>query len=260
MRPFTTSVLMLLFFLPLAASATMAEPKANITIIADDDMLLPLAQVARRYATASNTPLTVVLKNADDAEHQIEQGLEAHVIITANYPLLDRLTNQGLTDVTSRRTVARTQLALVSASGAGTQGRIAKRISFAAMISATRDTPVYITAPGTAEGELASKLASGYEFSAALAPRMQVKPNRDEVIEALHDSESLGLILAADAADERDLTVLALLPPEISAPVTYDAVVLGSESMAEAKEFVNYLTSREADSVFAHFGFQTDTK
>lgn len=248
-----------LLLLPLAASAN-SEPKANLTIIADEDMLLPLAQIARSYAMASNTPLTVVVKNADDAERQIEQGLEAHVIITANYPLLDRLINQGLTDVTSRRTVARTQLALVSASNFGRENRIAKRISFAAMINTTDNVPVYAIAPGTAEGDRAKQLMSGYEFSAALAPRIELKANREELIEALRDDESFGLILATDAADERDLTVLSLLPPEISPPVTYDATVLGSESMSEAKEFVNYLGTREADRIFAHFGFQTYIK
>lgn len=252
-----TRILLISFMLlPLAASAN-GEAKANLTIIADEDMLLPLAQIARSYAMASNTPLTVVVKNADDAEHQIEQGLEAHVIITANYPLLERLINQGLTDVTSRRTVARTQLALVSTSNFAQQNRIAKRISFAAMINTTQDVPVYAIAPGTAEGDRAKQLTSGYEFSAALAPRIEVKPNREELIEALRDRESFGLILAADAADERDLTVISLLPPEISPPVTFDATVLGSESMSEAKEFVNYLSTREADTIFAHFGFQT---
>lgn len=238
------------------APITHAEPNANLTILADESLLLPLAQISRAYAKHGKTPLTIILKNAAESEEQIEQGLEAHVMITENHPLVERLAAQGLTDVSSTRAIARTQLALVSTSATSKSTAIAKRISFAAMIFATPNLPVILPNADTTEGARANSLLKGYEFSEALTARAQVKPNHEEVIETLRDEPALGLILAADAVVQPDMVVLSLLSSDISPPVTYEAVVLASESMAEAKQFVNFLTSRPAQEIFAHFGFQ----
>ncbi len=242
-------------------NASAAETaKANLTILADETLLLPLAQLARHYATESKTPLTIVVKSADDAERQIEQGLEAQVIITANRPLLDRLSEQGLTDVTSRKAMARTQLALVSANDFSGQANIAKRISFAAMLAATPTLPVLIDDVSTIEGERAQHLLAGHEFSQSLAARAVAKPNHDELIASLHDEPSLGLVLAADTTTEPDIRVLSLIPDEVSPAVTYETILLGGESMVEAKTFTNYLSTREARGILAHFGYQAPLK
>jgi molybdate transport system substrate-binding protein len=255
-KPFTLA-LALLFAAPcVAVPETHAEPKANLTILADEALLLPLSQLARDYAKATGTPLTVVLNNAATTEHQIEQGLEAHALITANRALMDRLTEQGLTDVSSRHAVARTQLALISANGLSKQANLAKRISFATMLYATPDLPIFAVSADTLDGARITPLLAGHEFSATLASRLERKPNREEVLEALRDGEGLAIVFASDAATERDLNVLALLPEEISPAATYEAVVLGSEAMNEAKAFTTFLNSREAQATLAHFGFQ----
>ena len=253
MRRFLLSLIALLLSLPAMAADTA---KANLTILADESMLLPLAQLARSYATSSKTPLTIVVKNTADAERQIEQGLEAHVVITADGALIAKLAEQGLTDVSSRKAIARTQLALVTASDLGGQATIARRISFGSMLAATPTLPVLANDVTTIEGERAHALLTGHEFSAALNARIDTKPNHDEVITALHDAPSLGLVLAADTSMEPDVRVISLLPDDVSPAVTFECIVLGGESMAEAKAFTTYLTSREARGIFAHFGYQ----
>ncbi len=239
-----------------AADTPRARQHANLTILADENLLLPLAQIARLYAAHTNTPLTVVLKHAEEAAPQIEQGLEAHLLITANAVLINRLTEQGLTDVTSRRSISRTPLALVTASDLGNDALVAKRISFAAILNATPELPVFVNTPKSYDGALAQRLLTDPEFAALLAKRTVIKADREEIIEALRDGSGLALMLTADVASETDVKILALLPEALSPAVVFDAVVLGSESMGDAKELVNYLDSREAQQVFARFGFQ----
>lgn len=254
-KPFTI-LLALLFAAPCYAMPTHAEPKANLTILADEALLLPLSQLVRDYAKATGTPLTIVLNNPDITERQIEQGLEAHALITADRSLVDRLTEQGLTDVSSRRAVARTQLALITASNLSKQASVAKRISFATMLYATPSLPIFVLSPDTLDGMRIIPLLVGHEFSTTLASRLVRKSNREEVLEALRDSEGLAIVFASDAAMEHDLNVLAVLPEDISPAATYEAVVLGSEAMSEAKAFTTFLNSREARATLAHFGFQ----
>ena len=96
MRRFILIAMLLATALPVQADPAKMVPGNNLTILTDEDMMLPLAQLARAYSLETKTPLTIVMKNAEDAEAQIEQGLEAHVIITANYPLIQQLTDQEI--------------------------------------------------------------------------------------------------------------------------------------------------------------------
>jgi ABC-type molybdate transport system substrate-binding protein len=89
---------------------------------------------------------------------------------------------------------------------------------------------------------------------------VDAKPNHDELLASLRDAPSLGLILAADTVNEPDLHVLSLLPAEVSPPVIFDAVVLGSESMRDAKNFTEYLSSRTAQNILARMGYQPPAK
>jgi ABC-type molybdate transport system substrate-binding protein len=233
----------LLFSLPASAALDVTRPSSpvNLTILADEEMLLPLTHLVRSYAKETGTPCTVVRIRSEETAQQIEQGLEAHVLISADRAFVNRLTEQGLTDVTSRRAIARTQLALVTASQLSQQAVVAKRISFASMLAATQHLPVFIDAPTSYEGARAQALLTGQSFSEHLATRMTVQSSHEEVLEALRDSDGLALILGAD---------------EISPPVTFEAVVLGSESMGEARKLVHYLTSRSAQRSLAKLGFQ----
>ncbi len=233
-----------------------ADPKPNLTILADENLMLPAAQFARAYAKTNGTPLTVVLKNAANAESQILQGLEAHLLLTSNHTMIGHLADQGLTDVSSTKPIARTQLALVAAHDLSKEGVLAKRISFAALLNATPNMPVYVNDPATPEGSRAATLMKGFEFSDTLATRAVVKSSREEVLDSVREGNGLGLMLAADAVSEPDITVISLLPESISTPVTYEVVVLASESMGDARQLATFLQSPKAQEIFAHFGFQ----
>jgi molybdenum ABC transporter molybdate-binding protein len=261
MRFLLASLLLLLTAATAAAQEAppRAEPNPNLTLLADANLMLPVAQLARLYSSQHNTPLTVVLKNSNDAESQIMQGLEAHVLLTSNHALVERLADQGLTDVNGTKQIGRTQLALVAARDLGKEGILAKRISFAAMLNATPNLPVFVDAPNTPDGARAEALLTGYEFSDQLTARTVVKPTRDGVIAAIRDGHGLGLILATDAVGQSDLTVVSVLPESISPPVTYEVVVLASESMAESRQLASFLQSDKAQDIFAHFGFEPPT-
>ena len=96
-----------MLFCLLLAPAAMAQDamphrtlKPNLTILMDEDLILPTAALARNYAKSTHTPLTTVVRNPD-TENEIGQGLEAHLILSADNALIERLAAQGLTDVSS---------------------------------------------------------------------------------------------------------------------------------------------------------------
>ena len=239
-----------------AGEPVHAKPRANLTILVDDNLILPVSRIARAYAKASDTPLTIAVLNPEDVHAQIGQGLEAHMMITANTSLISELAESGLTDATSNRPVARTQLALVSSNLLDQREQLTKHISFAAILYATPDVPIYIQADTTRGGERAAALLKGYEFSDMLSKRASVAPTRDSLLQTLRATPAFGLMLANNAFNQPDITLLSVLPEHISPPVAYRRVILASESMPQTREFGDSLLSPEAQRIFLSFGFQ----
>lgn len=253
MRPFWSLLFSLLALPALAADDT----RNNLTVLADDALLQPLAQISRAYTSHANTPVTVVAKKSDTVQRQIEEGLEAHLLVTANTTLLSTLSERGLTDVTSRRTVARTGLALVTTNERAKTLGLAKHISFASVIGTSGNTPILTSEASTLEGERAFALTRNQPFSGDLQKRLTTRANEDEVLAALRDENALGLLLATQAIGQPDITVVSVLPDEISPAVNFDAVVLGGELTGEASAFIDYLGSAPAKKIFTRFGYQT---
>lgn len=243
----------------LLAGPAMAAP-ANLTVLADASLMLPLAQLSRDYAKETGTPLSIVVKNGDEAAQQIEQGLEAHLLLSANQKLIADLRNRGLVDVFSAKPFARTQLALVGSSDIMARTDFARHISLAAILYAQSDLPVYVTPVGTHEGTRAAALLESEAYGPLLKPRSIVLASREQVIARLHEAPGLALLLATDALNDPSLKVLHIFSDDSTQPVNYDAVVLASESMDETRAFITYLLSPGAQKIFAHFGFQPPGK
>lgn len=240
----------------LAAPAGAVAPPANLTLLADTSLMLPLTQVARAYAIKTRTPLTVAVKDSENAAAEIEQGLEAHVLLTANQQLVTSLRNRGLTDVFSARPFLRTQLALVGSSDILARTDFARHISLAAILYSQPDLPVYVPPAATHEGTRAASLMEGKDYSEILSTRAITLSSREAVLRQLDKGPGFALLLATDALNDPSLKVLRIFPDEVAAPVNYEAVVLASESMDQTRDFIDFLLSKDGQTIFAQYGFQ----
>lgn len=242
------------------ASPALAAPRPNLTLLVDGSLMLPMAELSRLYTKEERTPLTIIRDPGDDPARRLEQGYEAHILLSADPTLVDRLAQRGLIDVFGTQPFASTQLALVAPAAMKKRLSLAKHISFAAILFSQPDAAIHITPPTTPEGLRAQALMDGREFSHELATRAVIAPNHDAQLAALRQQGGFALMLASDAVAEPDLAIMSLLPPETSAPVRYDAVVLASESMEQAREFTRFLAGKEAQAVLRHYGLQAAVK
>lgn len=246
--------------LGLAASAFAQAPlarytvKSNLTLLADAEAILPLAPLARDYTKRSNTPITTVVRNAN-TEDELSQGLEAHLLISSDRAFIDQLAGHGLVDVSSIRPIVQTPLALVTPRRSAAREMFTKHLTFAALIYGTPNLPVYVEPPTTPAGARAAKLMEGFEFSESLALRARVMESQSATFAALNAEDGLTLMLASDAAGMPSLAILNMLPPSMSEPVIYYVAVLASESMDNARNFANYLDTKEAQQLLQKAGF-----
>lgn len=247
---------LLLIVSPLSAEAKLPTTKPNLTVIADPSLLLPLSEIAREYSKGTGTPLTIIAEDSRDPADRIEQGFEAHVLLSADPTLVARLAQRGLIDVFGTLTFARTQLALVAPADMEKSLGLAKHISFAALLFSHPDLPIYVSDPSTPEGLRAQKMGEGREFSHEIVERSVVQADHEGVFNAMKEVPGFGLVLAADAAATPSVTILSLLPEETIESVRYDAVVLASEAMDPARKFTHYLNGKQARTIFKKYGFQ----
>lgn len=241
---------------PLSATAEKASPPDNLTVLANPSLMLVMAEIARVYSTQTGTPLTVIRTSAADPAQQIEQGFEAHILLSPDPTLVERLAQRGQIDVFGTQPFASTQLALVAPYRMKSRLALAKRISFAALLFSQPDLPIFINDSTTSGGLRAQSLMVGREFSHELAERAVVKSSLDDIVAAMDKEDSFALMLASNAVTEPDVTILSLLPETTSEPVRYDAVVLASEAMEQARGFTKFLRSEQAQAILLRYGFQ----
>jgi molybdate transport system substrate-binding protein len=240
------------------AQTTPVRPlsPANITILTDEQLIQPTLPLTRAYSKKRHAPLTSAVM-ASNVEDQISQGLEAHVLLTADKTLLEHLTARGVTDVSATHPFTQTRLALVTTRNNNTNALFAKHLSFAAMIYATPTLPVYLEPALSDAGTRSTVLLKGFEFSPSLEGRTQTMTSHAELLSALRESNGLALMLASDAAMEPDMIVLSILPEALTTPIPFYAIVLASEAMDDARAFVKFLDSTEAHQMLAKSGFET---
>lgn len=245
---------------PALAETPPDTPKANLTIIADGSLILPLSELARNYTKETGTPLTIIRNENDDPALQIEQGFEAHILLSSDPALIQRLAQRGLIDVFGTQPFARTQLALVAPYRMKSKLNLPNRVSLATVLLSQADLPVYVANPQTQQGLRAQALMSGdSDLAKELSARAVVQPDHEAVMYALRHADGLGLMLASEAVTEPDITIVSLLPDTSSEPVRFDALVLASEAMDQSRAFTKYLVGKEAQEILGRYGFQSDS-
>jgi ABC-type molybdate transport system substrate-binding protein len=240
------------------AQAAFATPRSteltNLTIITDPALILPLSELVRQYSVSHHVAVTLVSSEEKDPATLIGEGMEAHILISADDTLTAGLQLRGLIDVFAQNPLVRTDLALVrrkedlgstSLTGGG-QWNLSSAFSDAIPIL-TLDPAQYV--------EGARSIAVLNANDVPVSNRVTVETKR-VMRSRLKNGESYGILLATDVFLDPDLGVVSILPASQYEPVTFMALVLASESMPEARELAKFLSSSAAMERYAQYGFK----
>lgn len=248
-----TLVLMLCCAHTALAAAPRSEELVNLTVIIDPALQLPMQELARRYATKEHIAITLVSSEEKDPETLIGEGMEAHVLISANKELSATLQLRGMMDVFAQNPLVRTELAMVrrkagsgSLSGQWTLANI--------FLTEGNHLPTFLLDPSRyIEGSRSIAALNANE--APVDSRVTIGSKR-ELIERVKAEDSAGILLATDALQDPGLTVVSILPESQYEPVVFMALVLASESMPEARALVKFLSREDAAKTFTQYGFK----
>jgi molybdate transport system substrate-binding protein len=253
-------VLCLLFFCmmvqPLRAQEIQEITTPSLTIMADASLRVPITLLARRYALAHNLSLSTVFGSTKDHIAKIEEGAEAHILITASPTWMDEVQQKGLMDVYSRTTLARNRLVLA---GSDFQLR-AIDLAKAKSLSDFTDQPAEFTLalgdPETnAEGKYAAAALASYQLTQLLSPHSVLFQGAYGVIENIKKYQSLGMIFRTDALLFAEVKEISAIAADQHPPILYQGAVIAGDDMERARAFLKYLATQEAVKLFHAYGF-----
>ena len=225
---------------------------AEITVFAAASLTDALREIGANYEKQSGDKAVFNFAASSMLERQIEEGAPADIFFSADEAKMDELEKKDLILKETRKS----------------------RLSNSLVIVVSSDSRLKITSPADLASSKVRRLAladpkavpAGVYSKAFLEKEnlwLEIQPKVvpvDNVRAALAAVESgnieVGMVFKTDAAISKKVKIAYAVPagagPEISYPV---AVMKNARQVESAKQFVEYLGSHDAATVFARYGF-----
>jgi molybdate transport system substrate-binding protein len=226
---------------------------ADVTVFAAASLTDALGQVGKAYEQRAKHTVAISFAASSVLAHQIEHAKGADMFVSADSDWMDYLDQRGLIARDTRRNLLGGHLVLIAPAdsrlalriephfdlkGALHGGRLA--IADPESVPAGRYGRAALTALGV-WNDVATQLAPAENVRAALA-----YVSRGET--------PLGIVYATDAKAEPRVRIVDAFPDSTHPPIVYP-VALTKDAKPLARDFLRYLESSEALSVFEKAGF-----
>lgn len=235
---------------------TLAPVRAGageVLVFAAASLKTALDEIATEFEQTTGHDVTVSYAASSVLARQIQLGAPAGLFISANQDWMDVLQEQGLIDRDSRTDLLGNGLVLI---GVGVQDQIGQ-------MQPDVDLPAAL-GNGHLAMALVDAVPAGIYGKAALQNLgmwEDVQPQiaqTDNVRAALAlvaaGAAPLGIVYRSDAQADDRVQIVASFPPDLHPPIIYPAALTAPGS-PDARAFLDYLQSDEAEVVFAKQGF-----
>lgn len=229
--------------------------QAKITVFAAASMTNALNQIAADYKKIKpEQEIVFSFASSSTLAKQIEQGAPADIFVSANKKWLDYLSAKGFTIEETEKVLAGNELVLIAPLASSLQQ---VDVAKGEWLTKLQDNflsigdPDHVPAGQYAKEALSNlnlwdkvqaKLARGKDVRAALA-----LVERAEV--------PLGIVYSTDGKVSQRVKIVGVFPVQSYKAVEYPVALLKDRDNSETYAFLSYLTSAEAKSVLARYGF-----
>ena len=235
------------------ASAAWADP---VKVFAAASLKKAIDAVGAAWTTKDKTKAILPTYAASSAlAKQIEQAAPADVFISADLDWMNYLSQKKLTVEATRKTLLGNTLVLVAANGSGIKLELAPGADISGTLAGGMIALADVKAVPAGKYAKASfdKLGLWSSIEANVAQSENV---RAALALVAHGDAKLGVVYATDAKSEPKVEIVATFPEDSHAPIVYPVAVTAASTNADAKAFVDFLSSDEAKSIFTAQGFK----
>jgi molybdate transport system substrate-binding protein len=236
---------LLLCLVPVTAMAQTVFAAASLT----DSM----KQLAELYRTRTGRTVTLSFGASSTLARQIEQGAPADIFFSADADWMDYLARGGHIAAGSRKNLLGNQLVMIAAPDAPPAPRIAPRFD---LKGALGDGHLALADPASVPaGKYGKAALTALGVWAAVAPKVVHAENVRVALEYVARSEApYGIVYATDARVAPRVKLVGVFPESSHPPIIYP-VALTSTASPGARDFLTFLSSSAARTVFEKAGF-----
>jgi len=234
--------------------AQQARDDAPMTVFAAASLGDVLQKIGDAFTKATNIPVRYSFAASSALAKQIEQGAGAAVFMSADEEWMDYLANRSLVDPASRHDVVSNRLALIAPSTSTITLKIAPRFPLVDALG-----PEGHLATGDPDavpvGKYAKAALTALDVWSQVEPRLVRTENVRIALQYVARGEApLGIVYVTDAKVEPKVRIVDVFPESLHKRITYP-VAATTPASAQARAFIEYLKSAEADRIFRDAGF-----
>jgi molybdate transport system substrate-binding protein len=253
------AILIAIVYSQFAATETQPPaPTATILVAAAASLQKALQEVTPLYTQAN--PNQIVNYNfaaSGVLEQQIQQGAPVDVFIAAADKQINSLQKQGLLVAGTHQNLLTNQLVLITPKQSHipltsfrqlTNPEI-KRIS----IGEPRTVPA---------GQYATEVLQHLGILERVKSKFVLGNNVKSVLTTVETGDvEAGIVYITDAKSSDRVTIAAIADPKLHSPIHYPiAIMKASKSLAGSKQYIEFLKSKSARTVFKKYGFGIATR
>ena len=250
-RLFISLVITILLF-STACGKVVPEPEVSLTISAAASLKGAMEEVKAAYAEEKpNVILTCNFGSSGSLQQQIEQGAEVDVFFSAAAKQMDALQEKGLIVEDTRKNILENKIVLIVPKDVTsvtdfndlTSDNV-KKIA----LGETKSVPV---------GQYSEEVLKKLNLMDTIESKVVFGKDVKEVLTWVETGNAdAGMVYETDSITSEKVRVVAYAPEGSHKPVVYPAAVIkDSKNIDASKNFISFLCSEKAKSIFERYGF-----
>ena len=248
-----SAILGTLFFALLSFNSYAVTPK-TLTIFAEPNLAYALTEIVKNYSKESATIVSVQFGPASDMISRIEDGEASDLFLSAHKTWIDNLKQKGLIDIYNINHITDDTLTLVTSAEnvSVPQALDVKDLDFyeALAILNKNRLDLFVDNDFSSLGQHSKYLIDYKKFN-SIRLFKKLPEDKTPVLEViLKNNRIYGIVLGSQISDR--LKVISRLE---NRKIFYQALVVAGDNMDNAREFSNFLKSKQSQKIFRKNGF-----
>lgn len=234
------------------ADAPTADPAVALTISAAASLKGAMEDIRTAYAAEKpNVTITCNFGSSGSLQQQIEQGAEVDIFFSAAAKQMDALQEKSLILEDTRKNILENKIVLVAPKGTTAVTDFTslaldgvKKIALGEVSS----VPV---------GQYSEEVLTKMNLMEAVKPKLVYGKDVKEVLAWVETGNAdAGMVYETDSKASDKVSIIAYAPDDSHKPVVYPAAVIkASKNIEASKDFMSFLCSEKAKTIFEKYGF-----
>lgn len=241
---------------PSSVSAIETEP-ANLKVSAAASLKDAMADIKQLYRQEHpNATITYNFGSSGSLQQQIEQGAPIDVFISAASKQMNTLQKKGLLIDNTRKNLLTNKVVLIAPKNATNVSGF-KDLTSPSVKKIALGEPTSVPV-----GKYAQEILTSFGVFTSIEPKVVYGKDVRQIVSYVETGNvDVGIVYKTDIKQSNKVKIVAEASGKSHSPVVYPVAALkDSKNTALAQDFVQFLSNKPAEDVFAKYGFIKITK